>query len=133
MATKRMTTLPLEMNKSNALHRVIFITLHYVLQVQGLCGNMNGNQEDDYTMAAGISSTLHDFAKSWMGANCPSIDYKGPLQPCMFSDSQAAKDLCHHVGGELCFIYYAFFQFTLCTSLPSCWYPMVYIFGSSTT
>ena len=61
---------------------------------------MNGNADDDFTSKAGMVESIASFAASFAVGNCPYYDYKGPLQPCTFTDDTVAKQMCHYIGGH---------------------------------
>ena len=77
-----------------------------MFQVEGLCGNMNGRLDDDYTASSGITTPLGPFVSSWKVNPCGGEDsLSQTVKPCTIKSNNAevAHDLCKWIGDELVF------------------------------
>lgn len=45
--------------------RTWFFSILFHLQVHGMCGNFNGNREDDLSLTNGTTVTAPQFGNSW--------------------------------------------------------------------
>uniref|UniRef100_A0A3B3SQF4 VWFD domain-containing protein n=1 Tax=Paramormyrops kingsleyae TaxID=1676925 RepID=A0A3B3SQF4_9TELE len=64
-------------------------------QTKGICGNYNGNTNDEYILSSGITlSSAEAFAKSWSQGDCPDKDKKD----CSSIDTEACQYLKDPTG-----------------------------------
>ncbi|XP_072556201.1 mucin-6-like [Paramormyrops kingsleyae] len=64
-------------------------------QTKGICGNYNGNTNDEYISSSGITlSSAEVFAKSWSQGDCPDKDKKD----CSSIDTEACQYLKDPTG-----------------------------------
>ncbi|KAL3832528.1 hypothetical protein ACJMK2_024162 [Sinanodonta woodiana] len=109
----------LEISSSDTMVRIVAEELGFALQydtgtrvyvflknqwrnaVGGLCGNYDGNAQDDYTSRFGEQSNLQNFADSWRtSTDCPKIDDPDGSDPCSGSHSVRkawAKQQCQMI------------------------------------
>ncbi|KAK3603587.1 hypothetical protein CHS0354_017302 [Potamilus streckersoni] len=68
----------------------VFLKSQWRNAVAGLCGNYDGNAQDDFTSKFGEQSNLQNFADSWRtSTDCPKIDDPDGSDPC--SGNHAAR------------------------------------------
>ena len=86
-----------------AIHKLTFVIIFYQVNseltgdVSGLCGNMNGHREDDWTMKTGVmAGSTADLFSSWSitSHSCPS-------QTCPQQMQNNALRLCKTVRFSL--------------------------------
>ena len=71
-----------------------------------MCGNMNGQQDDDFTAQNGIIQSLSSFGQSWKHTPCtgqePSVS---AIKPCNVNNwnKNEAEQKCELVGDRLIF------------------------------
>ena len=59
---------------------------HYGGNLEGLCGNFDGNSENDFQAPNGgpISDTVNEFAMAYkVDGTCPDSDNDAPEEPCV--------------------------------------------------
>ena len=72
-----------------------------IFQVRGMCGNMNGMADDDFTAANGIIQGQLAFASYWKHTPCTAQEPSVPvIQPCQLNgfNKDAAQNICEWVG-----------------------------------
>ena len=75
-------------------------------QVRGMCGNMNGQLDDDFTAKNGIIQSLTSFAQSWKHTPCISPEpTMVSIQPCNMNswNKNEAEEKCEFVGDRVVF------------------------------
>ena len=74
-------------------------------QVEGLCGNYDGDKNNDFGTSSGIlSQSVAPFAESWADESCNDDNAKGSsTSPCNIYAQllSNAENKCAHVGGSL--------------------------------
>jgi len=64
---------------TSATQAFIYVSTRYSGQVEGLCGNFDGNSNDDFSMVENPSQ----FAARWKtSTSCPDAHLPDDYQPC---------------------------------------------------
>ena len=62
----------------------ILLDEKFMNRVEGLCGDYNGEADDDLTK--GMATNPQEFGNSFAIGSCPMIEPKDVVQPCEVSD-----------------------------------------------
>ena len=74
-----------------------------LLQVKGLCGNLDGNSQNDMKSSSGLPSDIVPFGDSWRDGSCIDLAIESqPFQPCKTQSAfnDAAVQMCQWVGHQ---------------------------------